>query len=343
MNDFLSSLKADLLDRRMLPLLVLLGAALAGALAYAALGGGSSAAPSAASGTVSPLSPTATGASISVSPSSAGTAQPVAETTSGAQHRSSGGSRNPFKPLPGSTAATGAAKSEATPGTSTTPESSTPSGGGSTATPQASAPAGGEPTKTESKPAPSKAKKQTVYRVGVAFGAVPAGSPVPAPNLTAYANLTRQQPLPSVTQPLVVFRGVIAGGQSASFTLVGEAILRGTGVCRPSTAQCQAIDLKLGETEELEYIPPEGSPVVYQLRLVSVTASKTTASAARTAFTGESKAGSRLLNSIGLSALPGLRYSSAHGVLVFAGHRAFAGRSPIGRAHVAAWTASLRD
>jgi hypothetical protein len=338
MNDFLSSLKADLLDRRMLPLLVLLGAALAGALAYAALGGGSSAAPSAASATVSPPSPTATGAAISVSPSSAGTAQPVAETTSGAEHRSSGASRNPFKALPGSTAATGAVKSEATPGTSTTPESSTSSGGGSTATPQTSTPAGGETGKTESKPAPSKAKKQTVYRVAVAFGAVPAGSPVPAPNLTAYANLTRQQPLPSVTQPLVVFRGVIAGGQSASFTLVGEAILRGTGVCRPSTAQCQAIDLKLGETEELEYIPPEGAPVVYQLRLVSVTASKTSASVARAAFTGESKAGSRLLNSIGLSALPGLRYSSAHGVLVFAGHHAFAAR-----AHVAAWTASLRD
>lgn len=339
MNDFLTSLKADLLDRRMLPLLVLAAAALAGALAYAVLGGGSSPAPSAASSTVAPLSATATGSSISVSPSSAGTAQPVAETTSGAQHRSSGASRNPFKALPGSATATGAAKSEATSGTSTSTESSSSStGAGSNTTPEATTPStGSETTKSESKPAPSKAKKQTVYRVAVAFGAVPAGSPVPATNLTAYANLTRQQPLPSVSQPLVVFRGVIAGGKSASFTLVGEAILRGTGVCRPSTAQCQALDLKLGETEELEYIPPEGTPVVYQLQLVSVTASKATASAARRAYTGESKAGSQLLNSVGLSALPGLRYSSAHGVLVFAGHPAFAAR-----AHVAAWGASLR-
>ncbi len=339
MNDFLGSLKADLLDRRMLPLLVLVAAALAGALAYAVLGGGSSSAPSAASSTVAPLSSTATNSSISVSPSSAGTAQPVAETTSGAAHRSSGASRDPFKALPGSAASSGAAKSEVASTTGTTPASSTSSSAaGSSASSETSAPAGsGETTKTESKPAPSKAKTQTAYRVAVAFGAVPAGSPVPAPNLTAYANLTRQQPLPSVTQPLVVFRGVIAGGKSASFTLVGEAILRGTGVCRPSTTQCQAIDLKLGETEELEYVPPEGAPVVYQLRLVSVTTSKITASAARRAFTGESKAGSRLLNSIGLSALPGLRYSSAHGVLVFAGHPAFAAR-----AHVAAWGASLR-
>lgn len=338
MNDFLGSLKADLLDRRMLPLLVLAAAALAGALAYAVLGGGSSPGPSAASSTAAPLPVTATGSSISTSPSSAGSAQPVAETTSGAAHRSSGAARNPFQALPGSAAATGAAKSEAT-STSTSPESSSSSSaGGSSATPQTSTPAsGGETTKSESKPAPSKAKKQTVYRVAVAFGAVPAGSPVPAPNLTPYANLTRQQPLPSVTQPLVVFRGVIAGGKSASFTLVGEAILRGSGVCRPSTAQCQAIDLKLGETEELEYVPPEGTPVVYQLKLVSVTASKASASAARRAFTGESKAGSRLLNSIGLSDLPGMRYSSAHGVLVFAGHPAF-----VARAHAAAWGASLR-
>ncbi len=338
MNDFLSSLKADLLDRRMLPLLVLAAAALAGALAYAVLGGGSSSAPSAASSTVAPLSATAAGSSISVSPSSAGTAQPVAETTSGAEHRSSGASRNPFKALPGSATATGAAKSEATSGTGTSTESAGSStGGGSSTSSEASTPESSETTKSESKPAPSKAKKQTVYRVAVAFGAVPAGSPVPAANLTAYANLTRQQPLPSVSQPLVVFRGVIAGGKSASFTLVGEAILRGTGVCRPSTAHCQALDLKLGETEELEYIPPEGTPVVYQLQLVSVTASKTTASAARRAYTGESKAGSQLLSSIGLSALPGLRYSSAHGVLVFAGHHAFAAR-----AHVAAWGSSLR-
>ena len=85
---------------------------------------------------------------------------------------------------------------------------------------------------------------------------MPAGSPSPSPTLTPYEHLKRQQPLPSSTQPLVVFRGVTAGGKSASFTLVGEAILRGSAACLPNASQCQAIDLKPGQVEELEYVPP---------------------------------------------------------------------------------------
>ena len=57
MTDFLGSLKADLLDRRILPILVLLGVALVGALAYAVLGGGGSTAT--ATGQVSPAPATA--------------------------------------------------------------------------------------------------------------------------------------------------------------------------------------------------------------------------------------------------------------------------------------------
>ena len=42
MTDFLNSLKADLLDRRLLPIVALVGVALVGAVAYAVLGGGGS-------------------------------------------------------------------------------------------------------------------------------------------------------------------------------------------------------------------------------------------------------------------------------------------------------------
>jgi hypothetical protein len=342
MNEFLASLKADLLDRRMLPILVVLGAALAGALAYAALGGGAST-PTPVASSVAPLSASAPAASISASASTAGTVQPVAETTSGSVHRSAGAARNPFTPLPGAKAA--AAESAATnaPSTTTSPASTTGAGSGAGAGSESSTPTtgGGEPTKTESKPevkaAPKKAKKQTVYRVAVLFGAVPAGSPVPAANLTPYENLTRQQPLPSVAQPLVVFRGVIAGAKSATFTLVGEAILRGSAVCRPSTAQCQAIDLQLGETEELEYVPPEGAPVVYQLKLVSIAASKASASAARRAYASQFKGGMQVLRTVGLQALPGLHYSSVDGVLVRAKRLTLAAR-----AHALPWAGALR-
>ncbi len=347
MTDFLGSLKADLLDRRLLPIVALLGVVLAAALAYALSGGGSSPSPGPIASPVSPLS----ASSIPVSQATLGAGQPVAETTSGSLHRSAGAGRNPFTPLPGAPGA-GATRSEARPGTSKTAESptpSTPSAGPSVGLKsQATSPTtgGGASPTPESKPAPNKGKgkgnSQTVYRVTVLFGAVPAGTPAPGPNLTPYDNLKRQQPLPSVAQPLVVFRGVIAGAKSATFTLVGEAILRGSAACHPSASQCQAIDLKLGEVEELEYVPPQGAPIVYQLKLSSITASKASASAARRKFGDQSKTGLQLLRTVGLSALPGMRYSNAKGVLVFAGRPAFAGRSSIGRAHAAVWGAALR-
>ena len=41
-----------------------------------------------------------------------------------------------------------------------------------------------------------------------------------------------------------MFRGVTAKGRSATFTVVGEAILTGAGTCLPSPLQCAAVDLK---------------------------------------------------------------------------------------------------
>ena len=136
---------------------------------------------------------------------------------------------------------------------------------------------------------------------------------------------------------MIVFRGVIAGGKSATFTLVGEAILRGSAKCLPSASQCQAIDLKAGQSEELEYVPLGGSAITYLLEVVKITPSTASAAAARRAFGGESKSGLELLRSHGLASLPGLRYSDDKGVLVFAAKHAFAAR-----AHVAVWGAAFK-
>jgi hypothetical protein len=336
MTDFFDSLKADLLDRRVLPILVLLGVALVGALAYAALGGGGS--PSTPAPVVSPLSPGVSASSISVTQAATATNRPVAETTSGSAHRAAGAPRNPFTPLPGAQASS-ASSSEASTGTSgsTQPSSSSSSTASSGAGTETGSGSQGGTATPEGKQSPSKAKKQTVYTVAALFGAVPAGSPSPSPTLTSYEHLRRQQPLPSSLQPLVVFRGVTAGGKSASFTLVGEAILRGSAACLPSASQCQMIDLKPGQVEELEYVPLEGTPVVYQLQVVSIDAIKASASAARRIFHAQSKTGLQFLRDSGLSALPGLRYSAEKGVLVFVRHHAFA--AP---AHMAAWGAPLR-
>jgi hypothetical protein len=325
MNDFLDTLKSDLLDRRLIPALGLLAVVLIAAVAYAVLGGGSTAsAPNAAS---TPVVPVAKVPGIAVSEVKTADVTAGAETTSGSPQQTGGASRNPFAPMPGvkkAQAASAAATSPATSGSgSSTTESSSSSTGGAT-------PA---PAEESSKPStPTKPKdKQTVFHVDVLFGTATPATPPQSAALTPFNELKLQQPLPSDSQPLVVFRGVLAGGKSATFTLVGEAILRGPAKCLPSASQCQAIDLEPGQTEELEYLPPGANAVTYELNVVGISSSKAKLSSAHSAFDGESKTGLELLRKSGLQGLSGLHYSTAKGILVFAGKHAFAAR-----AHIAA-------
>jgi len=156
--------------------------------------------------------------------------------------------------------------------------------------------------------------------VAVLFGALPATTTP----LTPYVDVKLLTPLPSSEQPLVVFRGVTAGGKSATFTLVGEApILHGEGACLPSASQCEALDLQAGKAEQLEYLSSSGQIVSYELQVVSIVSSKASSSAFKNAMRGESKAGRELLRHDGLTSIPYLHYSSQKGVLVFAAHSAF--------------------
>jgi hypothetical protein len=316
MTDFLNSVKADLLDRRLLPILAAVGVAFAAALLYAVLGGSS---PSA---TVTPAPAPATVATglsgVAVSQAPTNPNEAVAETTSGAGYQRAGATRNPFAPLPGSTTTTKPATSSPSAPSAPTPSATAPS---------SSAPAPAAATKPSSPEKPAKVKKpKTVYRVTVMFG-VPTPATSTGSTLPTYENLTRQQPLPSASQPLVVFRGVTVGGKSATFTLLGEAILHGTGSCLPNASQCEAIDLQVGQSEELEYLPPSGAAITYRLQVVSITPRAVSAAAASRAFRGESKVGRELLKRIGLTALPYLRYSTRNGVLVFGGRSAFDARA----------------
>jgi hypothetical protein len=160
--------------------------------------------------------------------------------------------------------------------------------------------------------------------VDVLFGAAPVGTPPQSIPLTAFDNLTRLYPLAVDGEAPLVFAGATAGGASAIFTVVREVFLHGPAVCHPSASQCQAIQLSPGQSEELEYTPPSGQALVYRLELVSIAAVKASAAKAASVFHATSPAGRALLRSAGLSALPGLRYSTAAGVIVLRAHRAFA-------------------
>jgi hypothetical protein len=325
MTDFLNAVKADLLDRRMLPLLVLVGVALAGALGYAVLGGGSSAS--------TPITATSrpvhvTGITVSQAPANPNEA--AAETTNGAPVQRRGLAHDPFSLLPAQRVALAAATSSKTSASSTT---TTTAGGTTTSKTSAKSESGSSTpsTRTSTPTTPSKpsapTKPKAVYDVAVRFGVLPAGTAPRSALLTPYANLKLLTPLPSVKQPLVIFRGVTAGGKSAAFTLVGEVIIHGNATCLPSATQCALILLKSGQTEQLEYLSPEGQLVTYELRVASIAQAKASAASLKRATASESKAGRALLGAAGLRALGGLRYSQTAGVLVFPRRRASAARA----------------
>jgi hypothetical protein len=333
MNDFFDSLKSDLLDRRLIPALGLVAVVLVAAVAYAVLGGGSGAPePNAAS----PIAPVAKSPGLAVSEVKTADVTASAETTSGSPQQTAGASRNPFAPMPGVKQAQAASAAATSSGSSTTTSAGASGSETSSSSTGSSTPAPVEEQKKSSAPTKPKAK-QTQFHVDVLFGAATPATPPQSAALTPFNELKLQQPLPSSSQPLVVFRGVLAGGKSATFTLVGEAILRGPATCLPSASQCQAIDLKPGQTEELEYLPPGADAITYELNVLSISSSKAKLSSAHgSAFDGESRSGLELLRKSGLQGLSGLRYSTARGVLVFAGKHAFAARAHTAAAAVGA-------
>jgi hypothetical protein len=320
MNDFLNSLKSDLLERRMVALLGVLGVALVGAVAYALLGG--------STGSSEPPvpSPVARAIGIAVTEAQSNPNQPVSETTNGSTVQKGGNTRNPFAPLVSAKSAT-VTSSTTTGKTSTTSSSgsSTTSGNGGSSSTTKGESGGSAP----SKPAPPSTPRIVIhFHVKAEFGTVP---PAAAPGaqqlpttLTSYANMTVDQPLPSKQSPQVVFLGVVLPtGKSAVFALIGEPILHGAAKCLPTTTQCQAIELNPGQSETLETIDASNNSVTYELKLVSITSSKSTASAAKAhaAFRAPSKAQRELLGRAGLAVVPALKGAQGAGMLVFVSHR----------------------
>ncbi len=330
MSDFFSSLKSDLLDRRFVPVLALLGVALLAALAYAVLGAGGS-----STSSTPPVSSSAssgvTGATGVIAISQAPTPnQAVAEMT-GASHQHASTPHNPFTPLPGAKKATSSGGNSAASKGSGPSSSGTSSAGSGKPTSSA----GGTAPATTFKPiAPSK-RVVIHFHTTAQFGVVPGpaeGAPPPPAQLQTFKDMAIDEPLPGKDNSQLVYLGVVLKtGKDAVFGLTGEAIVHGSATCKPSPTQCRAIELGIGQSETLEVFSPTGQPVTYELKLLSITKSvSSTASTARAhvAANAKSKAGRALLRRAGLSTLPGLRYSSRQGGLVSVGHRTF-------RAHAA--------
>jgi hypothetical protein len=317
MTEFLQSLKSDLLDRRLLPLVALVTVALVGALAYVLLSGGGGAAAPQASVAPTPATPGSHGLLASQTTTSA--ARAVAETVNGAPQQRRGSAHNPFTPLPGAATAatskvlpaTSASKAASATGTGSTSgasskseapktESSTPSSGGS------------------SKPS-KPAKPKAAYSVAVQFGVLPPGTSAEAASLQSFLGLSKATPLPSKKERLIEFLGVTVSGasRSASFAIEAELLPSpgGSATCLPSPVQCKVINLKEGRTEQLLYLSPSGQTVTYELRVVSIAPTSASSAAVKRALSAQVAAAGHLLSGNGLLSLSGMRYSSLVGGL----------------------------
>ncbi len=276
MNEFLSSVKADLLDRNRLPYLIALCVALAAVLAYGVLGGSSTSTPPQTSGSASE---TASGG-IPVSPAPSAADASASAFTTATQSNPPG--RDFFEPLPGANAeaakasTTSSSASAKSASSTAAPSSSSSSSGSSTQKSSSSTPS--QPA-TQPKPAtPSKPKpKEPTYEVSLLFGVFSA--PPAISQLTPYPNVKRGLQLPSPQVALVTFSGWTTGGASATFTLSGEAIIHGPAVCVPSPQECTSITLKPGEAEQLQYVTANGPTTTYELQVVSITLAGQSASA----------------------------------------------------------------
>jgi hypothetical protein len=313
MSGLLASLKTDLLGRRLLPVVILLGVALAGAAAYAVLGSTSSGSstPTADLGPSLPSPPPSLASPAPTNPNVA-----VSETTSGTHYQQGGATHDPFTKLPEPKAKTTSTPSGSGSSSSSTGSkgSSSPSSGGSGG---GTTPSG--PTNPKKEETPKKKVEQRYFQVALLFG--PAPAPGQNPQLTPYENLKRLTPLPDPDHALIVYSGVSKSGEGAIFTLLHEAIVRGGGICLPSATQCEMIDMPIGKVEELQYVGGEGQAVTYLLQVVSIVKHETVLtprSAPRAARV--SKAGRKLLRASGLSALASLRFLPGRDVVVFTRH-----------------------
>lgn len=314
MNELLQSIKADLLSRHMLPLLVAGAVALLGALAYVALagGGGESKPP-----VLPPATTVSSGLPVSIAPPNT-TAAAAAETPAGIQYQTQGPTRDPFSAPAGassggsaSTAGSGSGGGGGGAGASGKEGATSGGAGGSSgkaspapsSPPNSSPPPGPVPKKSAPTPSP-KPEIVPFYDVSALFGPAPANPGEPA-TLTPYEDMKRFEPLPSAKDARIVFAGVVSkdGRQRAVFGLVTPPILRGQASCFPSATHCQWIELAAGKSEELEYVSSSGEVFAFELKVVKIVKRTAPAGGSASKALPASGAGRRALIQAGLSPL----------------------------------------
>ena len=290
----LENVWSGLLQRRLLPVAILLLAALA-------------AIPVVLTKDPEPIAPQPTApAADKASEANAATAEPVVSLVADGERtqrrRVLGVRKNPFEPAKAPKVKAAATPSgvpvQVTGGTGATPT------GGSPVTVDGGQPSVGTPGVPGGVPAPAEAPQPTyeLYSLTVRFG------PSESESLEKF-NLPRLKPLPSAADPLLVYLGPGKGAKTAVFMVDDSVVAQGDASCKPTPSNCETLHMHVGDTEFLDVTDEDGkSTAQYQLDLVKIKTSSTAdAAQAKTARAKESKAGRRVLRARQAAAGP-LRY-----------------------------------
>jgi len=190
---------------------------------------------------------------------------------------------------------------------------SSPAGGGSSSTPTSTPPLAPVPPSSLSSPPASTSTGLTdteSYHVALSITNASGG-------LEAIDPLERLSVLPSNSSPLLVELGVLKGGNRVLFTVQPGTVVNGPGVCTPGPIDCEILSLAPNQVEQASLA--SGSDVV-PVALFAVTGitidEHSTVAAANQARSVVSAAGSSLLSTSKLSALPLFQYDPNVGAVV---------------------------
>lgn len=200
-----------------------------------------------------------------------------------------GRGRDPFVQPKGSTPQKAQALESSTTGSSASADS-TPAGGADTG---GSGTTGGDSTPSKSQPKSKSKAAGPNYVVDLRFGQ--------ADSMKTLRDVSRLTPLPSIKEPFFVFLGVKEDGKTLVFLVSSDAKATGDGKCKPSTANCENIELKVGDTEFFDLTTDDGVQQ-YQMDIIKVSKAKASSSAkgarAARAAGKASKADRRLLRKV---------------------------------------------
>lgn len=297
LKGFLRALRADLVDKRLLPVVAVLVAAAIGVPVAFSLT--ATKAPPVAS-TPAPIGATGPGAALTAAkPPQQPSAPPAGHLHD--PFASSGGSKKaptvaaPGSPITARTGATGPTGAGGTP--NPTPTKTPGATGGSPGTPL-------KPQLTA-----VATRELRVYSVDYSFGQ--------GASIKDYSSALRLDAVPSNAAPVAQFLGVTKDGRKGAFLIWGPATASGDGACIDGQTPCQVVELQPGQTEFIDVTVPNAGIVQFELDLNSITTRQAaTRAEALKAHMRQSTDGVKILSQSNAQALAKFEYSTVYGTLL---------------------------